>query len=168
MDVDEVIARPFGDFGERGLVGPVGPVRVLQPDDRGQPVGMAISEVVDRQHAEVEAGEDRPLFAQVVEQPDEVADGVIAVVPAIIRGRAGAPHPAHVGRDHVPAPSGQCADLAMPAEPSVRKPMTQHEQRPFALLDIVHLQTVDRRVVMRPAAQKKQLPPLATSTEPVT
>lgn len=156
VNVDEVLARPLGGRGQRGLVGPVRPMRVFQPDDRRDALGMAIGEVVDRQHSEIEPGEDRAVFAEMVEQPGEVADNVFAVVLAEIGRGRGAAHAAHIGRDDAPPRRSERADLPMPAEPGVREAVTQHQQSPFALLDVVHRQAVDGRVTVRPSRHQKK------------
>jgi hypothetical protein len=142
VDVVEVTPPGLGRESERRLVGPVDE-RVLHADQRRDPFGVQVGEVVGGEHAEVEAAEDRLLGAEVVEQPEEVPGDRAHVVLPVVSRRGCASHPAHVRSDHTEPRLGDGPDLVPPTEPQVREPVQQHDQRPAALLHVVHVEPVD-------------------------
>ena len=156
VNVNEVIPGPALRFPQRWQLRIVRRCGIFKAHDRAHALGMAECEVVDRKHAEVQADKDRRALAQMIEQPGEIADGVIDVVGRRVRRRIRLTHPAHVGSHHAPARRSQRRNLMAPRKPQVREAMTQHRERSLALLNVVHAHAVDLSVAMGPASHGRR------------
>ena len=137
----------LGEWGDVGIVRCSG---ILQANDRTHTFRLAQGQIIDCEGAEIEASKHGLVLADIIEQTQQVTRNMGNIVGLWRRRCFGLPHATHIGGNHAITGGRQCSYLPVPAKPKVRKAVAQHNSRTLPLLHKVHVDTVDRGVVMSP------------------
>ncbi len=130
------IGRLHADSGRSGAASAIGHAH---RDHRRDAVRMQQRGVPGDDRAPVMADDDGLLGAIGVDEPDNVASGVMDVVVGDGGRLVRLPIAAHIGRDDLVACSGDGGDLMAPGIPALWPAMNEHHQRRILVVHWAHL-----------------------------